>query len=471
MPPPEARVMPHATSHEADADFLDERPAKKRKLELRVGPKQQTLDGLAFFTPPAVTPPRPPNKITLRRPGGKAIETVNGVQRELSVQGDAVAGAMREVSAPVPPAGSAASRKEEKRTLRSQDDGPKLKSELAVYFPNYEEIMFDLPREDDFINLDSVIYVADDLPKRSNTETPSPAKQLKKHNASPTSSKVNGNSDEPFAQTHAPGTTVLDFSTFLNNVPENGDDPLAKDFFLKAHKRAERKEKQLRNIERDRAMHEKVQLDRLLEGLLGHDWLKVLGITGITDSEARRYEPKRAYFIAEVQALVDKFKQWKEEEKRQRLEKEVARLAEEEEEDDDGTEVSIDAPNSDAASRQLQLETARAGKAARRLHALPQTSSHPPAQPIPYRPPSPFTTFYPDRLRRDAALKKGKEKEGVSTRRAGQVMAFGLPVPELGEREFRLPGEYVSAEVLRARGRERRRRHRESVVDASIAAG
>ncbi|KAK6430096.1 hypothetical protein LTR95_013752 [Oleoguttula sp. CCFEE 5521] len=470
MPPPEARVMPHATSHEADADFLDERPAKKRKLELRVGPKQQTLDGLAFFTPPADTPPRPPNKITLRRPGGKVIETVNGVQRELSVQGDAVAGVARDGSAvatPIPEAGSAASKKEEKRTLRSQDEGPKLKSELAVYFPNYEEIMFDLPREDDFINLDSVIYVADDLPKRSTTETPSPAKQLK---ASLTNARVNGTASTPPAQSYAPGTTVLDLSTFLNNVPEDGDDPLTEDFFLKAHKRAERKEKQLRNIERERAMHEKVQLDRLLEGLLGHDWLKVLGVTGVTDSEAKRYESKRAYFISEVQALVDKFKQWKEEEKRQRLEKEAARLAEEEDDDEDGTEASIDAPSSDAASRQLQLETARAGKAARRSLPLPQTSRHPPAQPIPYRPPSPFTTFYPNRLQRDAALKKGKEKEGVSTRRAGQIMAFGLPVPELGEREFRLPGEYVSAEVLRARGRERRRRHRESVVDASTAA-
>lgn len=110
-------------------------------------------------------------------------------------------------------------------------------------------------------------------------------------------------------------------------------------------------------------MHEKVQLERLLDGLLGHDWLRVMGVTGVTDGERKDWEPKRAYFIDEVRALVDKFRQWKEEEKRVRMEKDRAR----EETEDRGTEgaeedaASNGPPSSDVdawAARQLHQEAA-----------------------------------------------------------------------------------------------------------------
>jgi hypothetical protein len=61
--------------------------------------------------------------------------------------------------------------KEEKRTLRSQDDGPRLKSELAVYFPNYEDVMFDVRAdEEDLLTVDSVLYIADDTAKKKDNE-------------------------------------------------------------------------------------------------------------------------------------------------------------------------------------------------------------------------------------------------------------------------------------------------------------
>lgn len=41
----------------------------------------------------------------------------------------------------------AEAKSEDKRTLRSHDESSKLKSDLAVYFPNYDEIINDLPRE------------------------------------------------------------------------------------------------------------------------------------------------------------------------------------------------------------------------------------------------------------------------------------------------------------------------------------
>lgn len=482
--------------------FQDERPAKKRRLEIRAGPKQQTLDSLGFFNRAAAaaaqqSPVQPPNKVTIAEPHGQLIETVNGVRTELNIGEEDALGEEKEdvdtpsKAAPAPPNAAPAAqpvekrKKEERRSLRSRDEGPRLKSELAAYFGNFEDIMFGAPAEPDFITVDSAIYITDDAQKAAKAETPSPSKTSKQTKGSPNSARVNGKQENPTGQSppntnNYNGCQSLDLSTFTKVVSDKAHDPLSEEHFLKSHKRAERKEKQLRNIERERAMHEKVQLDRLLDGLQGHDWLRVLGVTGVTDGEARKYEPKRDYFIAEVQALVDKFKEWKDEERRQRLEREAALAAEreaEEDEDDDSaslssSDLSIEPPSSDlnaSAARQLQQETASALKSSTSkqplhphntpsTHPKPQTRTTPlpPPEPIPYRPPSPITSFYSKRHLRDAAL--GKTRQGRS------VTAFGHAVPELEEKEFELPPEYVTEEVLKARGREWRRRRRESKV-------
>lgn len=493
-------------SEEEDGEemFREDRPVKKRKLEVRsAGPKQRTLHSLGFFARgndasegAENAAARPPTKIKLTRPGGKLIETVNGTRNELDLgEGvlglatgsvDTVSRAQSQHAEPMPnpspvPRPVKEVKKEEKRTLRSQDDGPRLKSELAVYFPNYEDVMFDAPKEDDFMTVDSNIYIADDMARTPKAETPSPAKASKQSKASPKNPQSNGLPAPSTPQHSVPmysnGVQEVDLSTYLRHASGDQEDPLAESHFLKAHKRAERKEKQLRNIERERAMHEKVQLDRLLDGLQGHDWLKVLGVTGVTDGEAKRYEPKRDYFIAEVQALVDKFTEWKEEERRQRLEKEAAlaaeREAEEASEEISRTSASVEPPSSDlnaSAARQLQQETASALKASKTTGkskhiasssttSTPTIKLRPPAPPIPYRPPSPITSFYSKRHLRDAALKK--------TRQGRNVTAFGQPVPEMEEQEFELPEEYITENVLKASARERRRRKRESVANAA----
>lgn len=351
---------------------------------------------------------------------------------------------------------------EEKRTLRSQDDGPRLKSDLATYFPNYEDVMFDAPREDEFLTVDTALYVTDDSKQDDTARSRQKSKSI---NRSSSSSAANG---------HLNGCQSLSLDFAANTIPALPEDPLADPHFEKSHRRAERKEKQLRNIERERAMHEKVQLERLLDGLQGHDWLRVLGITGITDGEAKRYEAKRNYFIAEVQALVDKFKQWKEQEKKARLQKEAA-AAKPEEEGDGGTslEGSVEPPSSDlnaSAARQLQQETVNAvrssmtiklkGKSATTAPTpQPGTSTpakvrlklHPPARPpaANVSPDRPFASFY-----------FGKSRNRAAT-------AFGHAVPEVEEREFELPDEMLNEDALRANARERRRRKRESLIDAA----
>lgn len=372
------------------------------------------------------------------------------------------------------PAAQKAQKKEEKRTLRSQDEGPRLKSDLATYFPNYEDVMFDTPRDVEFLTVDTALYVTDDAKQDDALKSSQKSKRDKSSSTSANAASTSSINNQ------FNGCQSLDLDFASNTLSATPMDPLTDAHFDKSHRRAERKEKQLRNIERERAMHEKVQLDRILDGLQGHDWLRVLGITGITDGEAKRYEAKRDYFIAEVQGLVDKFKQWKEQEKKARLRKEAA-AARAEEEGGTSLEGSVEPPTSSdlnaSASRQLQQETVNAvrssmtlklkGKSVVAPTSQPGSSStpvrrltlHPPARPQPTSPDGPFVSFYSKPHLRDAALGKVRN-HGRS------IMAFGQQVPEVEEREFELPDELLTQDAMRANARERRRRKRESMIDA-----
>ena len=282
---------------------------------------------------------------------------------------------------------------------------------------------------------------------------------------------------------------VLEFSKIVTGPRRSRKDPLSSDLFLRAHKRPERHEKQMRNIEKERAQHEKFQLDRLLEELKGPDWLRVMGISGITETEKKLYEPKRALFVREITAMIDKFKQWKEEEKRRKTEREQALLAEEEEikeeseseevedeeiendeeedeeeeegeegeDEEDSPSVSpgADPPSSandlDAlAARQLLDEansaTSRGKKAVGLLSSLPLET-------LPY---VPFTSFYNKKHLRDAAV--------AGHRRSRTLTAFGEPVPELDEKDFELPDTILNDEAIKACGRRKRRERRTSPV-------
>jgi hypothetical protein len=101
-----------------------------------------------------------------------------------------------------------------------------------------------------------------------------------------------------------------------------GIDPLNEDLYFRAHRKFERQEKQLRNIERDRAQHEKQHVDRLLEELRSQDWLRVMGLTGVHENEKKLYEPKRQILIDELVALVNKFQVWRDEERKRKLARE-----------------------------------------------------------------------------------------------------------------------------------------------------
>ena len=113
----------------------DEPPAKKRKLSIRS--KQSTLDNFAIAQSGQL---KPPTKVSVAQPGGQLLETVNGVRNKLDADEDEICRPTRRTETPKPSRvpqpeqkiSSEPAKQEDKRTLRSQDDGPRLKSELAI---------------------------------------------------------------------------------------------------------------------------------------------------------------------------------------------------------------------------------------------------------------------------------------------------------------------------------------------------
>lgn len=246
------------------------------------------------------------------------------------------------------------------------------------------------------------------------------------------------------------GAQELNFSTLEEDVGRMTHDPLSDELYFASHRRAERREKQLRNIEKERAMHEKVQLERLLSGLMGHDWLKVMGVTGVTDTEARSYEGRRGYFISEVKILVDKFRQWKEQEKRLKAQ--------------NGALVSEDVEAGelhDSDTQHLSEHVAMPKQSSTRIRLVSKRSQQPTLailQPAP--PERPFTSFYDKPHLRAAAL--------GGTRHGRTSTAFGQLLPDLPEQDFALPAEYMTPEALRESGRRQRIRNRQSVIDEKL---
>ncbi|KAJ9615508.1 hypothetical protein H2200_001583 [Cladophialophora chaetospira] len=338
--------------------------------------------------------------------------------------------------------GASAANSEDRRKLRSEDGGSRAKTELAQYFPDFEDMLSLKPLDPETLTVKTKVILVDDTPDFQ----PKPSKA------------------DPFGA-HRPlhNTQYIQLSG-SGHLPGSGQiDPLNENVYLKIHAKAERHEKQMKNSDRERAQHEKYQLEKLLEDLRGPDWLKTLGITGVTDTEKKRYEPKRVLFIRETQALIDKFKRWKEEEKRRKLEREQELLeaAMDEEdavsrmehgstsegqssmEEDSLDSVSTHAPNSselDALASQQLIEEAK--------FAIKRKKPDPVAVPEP-PPPRPFVSFFDKRHLRDAAV--------AGRQRGRTILAFGLPVPDLAEKDYELPDDILTEDAIRVSQRSRRR--------------
>ncbi|KAI9698460.1 MAG: hypothetical protein M1836_004041 [Candelina mexicana] len=444
------RTREHVSNNE------DVTNAKKPRLRAQAKPRAKVVAPTRAAKNPASPPNKPPTKIILSELGTISRAT-NGVRATLDdtikteqkTKNDAL-----EVNGEIkPPDKDEKMEKSDKRTLRSQNGGSRSKSELALYFPNYEEMISNKRKQAEYLTAETTILVIDDTPKSSKALPPKAGPP--KNTLSPTKSRAE--STNVRNQASIPGATrspeasspklkdaqKIDFSSIERNAGHSNEDPLTDAVYQKAHRRAERQEKQLRNIEKERAQHEKVQLERLLEGLKGHDWLRVMGISGITESEKKEFEPKRDLFIKEVGTLVEKFRVWKEEEKRRKVDKTKPPTV-------DG---SIRSKTSGA--RASTVDGLSDGDppdysdvdawAARQLHqeAVSATGTKPSDktksnQTKPAKSPPPFTSFYAKPYLRAAAI--GKHRRGRSK------TAFGQPLPEMTECGFELPPELLDDE-------------------------
>ncbi|KAH8766861.1 something about silencing, SAS, complex subunit 4-domain-containing protein [Diaporthe sp. PMI_573] len=336
------------------------------------------------------------------------------------------------------------------RKLRSQE-GVRFKSELSAYFPEYDEVIGNVPKEEHVLMLDTPIVVVDTYPPSASTSAPRHEPHL-----TPSTFPTRSYGDHLFTNLH--DSQTIDLSWLESQYKgKTLSDPLPDSYYESIHRKESRNEKITRNAERGRSQHEKAQVIRLLDGLKGPDWLKTMGVSGITESKKKQFEPARAHFVHKCEVVLDKFAKWAAEEKRLKLEKERAAkesLASEEtdsseaEDDEEHDEEEADNSDSDppdmsdvdASAKQLHEEAmARSRMAAISARRRPPRALSPPPQPE-------FTSFFKKPYQRDAALNK-------SRRRGRTVLAWGQALPELEEHDFVLPEEYRDVEMLKARER------------------
>ncbi|KAF6831243.1 hypothetical protein CMUS01_07435 [Colletotrichum musicola] len=373
--------------------------------------------------------------------------------------------------------------KEGGRKLRSQE-ASRFKSELSAYFPEYDEVIGNDPKEHHLLNTDTPIIIFDSNPTRPHqvawhqTLAASAEPGGQKDASAPSSGEqvvpVRGYGDALFDDLVDAQRIDFDFLG-ISHKREPAEDPLPDASFVPSHKRAERLEKSIRNTERGRAQHEKDLIARLLGGLQGHDWLRVMGVSGITESRKKQFEPARQHFIKGCEAILEKFRQWSLEEKRRKAERDrvLAEKAEAEEtseaeassdsdssegddaEDEAGSISDGDPPgvsDDDSVTKQLREEASSRSRASKNSRKRPRAAPEPRPSPKP-EPLKEFKSFFKKRYERDAALHRH--------RRAGRkVVAWGHPIPEIPEVDFDLPEEFRDEETLKMQARKRRRDRR-----------
>jgi hypothetical protein len=120
---------------------------KAKALETRTSHQNHTIPSAEI---PDRERPKAPTKLVVAQPHGRLLQTTNGVRTRLEFTEDDIPS---EGSTPRPDtlnettSRSAVKTSKETRTLRSKDGGSRLKSDLSIYFGNYEDVIADAPKE------------------------------------------------------------------------------------------------------------------------------------------------------------------------------------------------------------------------------------------------------------------------------------------------------------------------------------
>ncbi|KAK4192833.1 something about silencing, SAS, complex subunit 4-domain-containing protein [Podospora australis] len=533
-------VSPPRAKRQLEVSTLDCDPVVPKKVRIEVGiPSRSALHSriatkATDAKPPQLTPtkpaiagiPPPPNPERPTRaaaaPPTKAATTTDPNTTKpqparTKHQEKVVNGLKHELNRLQPNAADTSS--QGGRKLRSQE-ATRFKSELSNYFPDYDEIIGNDPKEKHLLNTDTPIVITADAAPCTTRSLP---------HIEPTF-PIHSYSDALYTTLFDAKEVDLDFLSqpYTNKSPDD-QDPLPDSLYEPYHKKSERQEKSVRNHERGYAQHEKEVVLRLLDGLQGYDWLRVMGVSGVTETKKKEFEGPREQFIKGCHTILDKFKRWTAEEKRIRKERErreaerrAARDAttttEGDEDEEGGEEQEI--PNSDAddedveesdedqveeiadtddersdddsddetsIAKQLREEAAlakRKNKVTKKPKAAPpplpsQSKSRrrgdkahvsPPSPPARSRrsrsarhetpsPPPPPPPAVPQKKFTSFFAKRYERDAALNKnrRRNRKVLAWGKPVPEVEDRDFELPDSCFEPESLESRARRKRR--------------
>ncbi|KAK0729136.1 something about silencing, SAS, complex subunit 4-domain-containing protein [Apiosordaria backusii] len=478
-------------------------PARSSSYHSRF-PKESATDAppqLPAKPTVAAPPPQPRSAIQTRAPPAKPAATKTTTpaasaekQPALTKHQEKVVNGLKHELDRLQPNAADTTAKDQGRKLRSQE-ATRFKSELSAFFPEYDEVIGNDPKKEYLLNLETPAVITSDTAPRSI------------HNYNPPTFPVQSNGDNLYTDLF--DCQRIDF-TFLAkqskplDPSQPHDDPLPDSYYEPIHKKEEKQERSVRNTEKIRAQHERDQVIRLLDGLQGPDWLRVMGVSGITESRKKQFEPAREYFIKGCESILDKFRRWTAEEKRRKREKDrKAKYQAEreamtsEEKDQESTRTSRatsttnghdDRPNNkkrkreavvpdsedeamgddeldheppdeveesdvDASVAKQLREEALAAAAKKKSSAKSKPppkkrsrSSKPPPtatkastvepSPAPPQHEKEFTSFFAKKYQRDAALSTSRRR--ISTRR-NNVLAWGVPVPDVAETDFSLP--------------------------------
>jgi hypothetical protein len=417
-------------------------------------------------------------KQTAQKSGNQTpVEPPKKDQNNTKHQSKVIKGMKHELDRLQPQASDA--NKREGRKLRSQE-ATKFKSELSAYFPDYDEVIGNEPKQQHLLSTDTPIVITDTASNnRVASHNGAQLPHQQHFNTSIQTNTVRGYGDALYTDVYGSQRINLGFLEGPRKIKQQ-DDPLPDSLFIPVHKRAERLEKSIRNTERGRAQHEKDRIIHLLEGLQGHDWLRVMGVSGVTETKKKEFQAARLYFMKGCQGILDKFRNWTLEEKRRKAEKERALAADEDKEtdsthsqdDEDSEEVEEDKDGatreatedhssvggvSEASSpaKQLREEALARSRLSAKTIKRTRGATRLAPPPKPAGPPKEFKSFFSKRYERETALHQN--------RRAGRkVLAWGQPIPEFPQSDFMLPHEYRDEDTLKMRARKKRRDKRNS---------
>ncbi|KAI5798932.1 something about silencing, SAS, complex subunit 4-domain-containing protein [Geopyxis carbonaria] len=218
-------------------------------------------------------------------------------------------------------------------------------------------------------------------------------------------------------------------------------DPLPDELYKAPHLGQGKLERRIRNVEREKLAHNAQQLRQDIDKLHSPDWIKLLGISAVsvTALSKSELEERRNELIEQLEATVDKHRQWEEAERKKKQKSSPSspkdsldRDTAEAEDPNDDSQISHD-PWDEINSKSRQKKRDRS-------EVEPGTE---------------FTSFYDSPLARMQAL----STEGRKSSR--NKTAFGQPLPVFEQRDYELPEEIIASSGVTRAARARRRLSRE----------